>query len=135
MLGDLVSSRYPQVDTAFTDKGGYVCSGEEDEGEGEVLDEGDIKPRVSVKLDIGPLEEVEADLVEATLCANPVSMGLLVATWIYTTYSSAQQRVAGHSNCSPMYQSRTANSCSCSEQHASWKHDRLRSTFRSTFRS
>jgi hypothetical protein len=60
MLCHLVASSYAQVDTALANEGGDICGGEEDEGHREVLDEGDVKSRVAVELDIRAVEEVEA---------------------------------------------------------------------------
>lgn len=63
----LIVARDAQVDTALADKGGDVCGGEEDEGERQVLDEGDVEAVLASKLDVGALEEVQAGLEEATL--------------------------------------------------------------------
>lgn len=70
MLLDLVATGDSEVDAAFADEGGDVGRGQEDEREREVLDECDVQARVAVELDIGAVEEVEADLVEAALCAQ-----------------------------------------------------------------
>lgn len=59
MLLNLVPSGDAQVDSAFTDKGGDIGGGEEDEGNGEVLDESDVETVLAAELDIGTLKEVE----------------------------------------------------------------------------
>jgi len=38
MLGDLVAARDAQIDASFADEGGDVGGGQEDQGDGEVLD-------------------------------------------------------------------------------------------------
>jgi hypothetical protein len=72
VLGDLVAACDTEIDTTFAHEGGDVGGGEEDEGEREVLDEGDVKAGVPVELDVGPVEEIEACLVEAALCIGLV---------------------------------------------------------------
>jgi hypothetical protein len=54
--------------TSTTPVVAVVGGGEEDEREGEVFDERNVEARVAVELDVGAVEEVEADLVEAALC-------------------------------------------------------------------
>lgn len=68
VLFDLVAAGDSEVNAAFADEGGDVGGGEEDEREREVLDERNVEARVAVELDVGAVEEVEADLVEAALC-------------------------------------------------------------------
>jgi hypothetical protein len=68
VLFDLVAAGDSEVNTTFADEGGDVGGGEEDEREGEVFDERNVEARVAVELDVGAVEEVEADLVEAALC-------------------------------------------------------------------
>lgn len=70
MLFDLVTACDTQVDAAFADEGGDVGRGQEDKREREVLDQRDIEARVAVELDVGAVEEVEADLVETALCCG-----------------------------------------------------------------
>lgn len=43
MFCDLVATCDSEVDAAFTHKGRDVGCGQEDEGDGEVLDEGDVE--------------------------------------------------------------------------------------------
>ena len=68
MFCDLVPAGDAEVDTALADEGGDVGCREEDESNGEVLDEGDVEARVTVELDVGAGEEVEAGLLEAAFC-------------------------------------------------------------------
>jgi hypothetical protein len=70
VLFDLVTACDTQVDAALADEGGDVGRGQEDEREREVLDQRDVKARVAVELDVGAVEEVEADLVETALCCG-----------------------------------------------------------------
>ena len=67
VLGDLVTTGDAQIDTALRDEGGDVSGREEDQGDGEVLDEGDVQAAVSVELDVGALQQFDAGLVEAAL--------------------------------------------------------------------
>lgn len=70
MFCDLVAACDSEIDASFTDEGWDVCCGEEDECNGEVLDQGNVEARVAVELDVGALEQVEADLVKTALCAR-----------------------------------------------------------------
>lgn len=67
MFGDLVAACDTDVDAAFTDEGGDVSGGEEDEGDGEVFDEGDVKAGFTAELHVAAGEEVEGCLLEAAL--------------------------------------------------------------------
>lgn len=67
---DLVAASDSEVDTAFANECGDVGGREEDKREREVLDQGDVKARVTVELDIGAVEKVETDLVETALCCG-----------------------------------------------------------------
>ena len=67
MLCHLVSSSYAQINTTLSNEGGDIRGGEEYEGHGKVLNEGDIKTGVAVELDVRAVKEVEAYLVEAAL--------------------------------------------------------------------
>jgi hypothetical protein len=52
MLLNLVTAGDSQIDTALSDEGGDVGGGEEDQRKRVVLDEGNVKARVAVKLDV-----------------------------------------------------------------------------------
>lgn len=67
VLADLVPSRDSEVDAALPDKGRDIGGREEDEGNGEVLDEGEVEAVLASELDIGALEEIERGLIEASL--------------------------------------------------------------------
>lgn len=67
MLLDLVPARDTQVHTALTDKGGDVGSGQENESDGKVLDQGQVQAVLAAELDVGALKEVERGLVQAAL--------------------------------------------------------------------
>jgi hypothetical protein len=43
MFSHLVAARYAQVDAALANEGGDIGGREEDEGEGEVLDKGNVE--------------------------------------------------------------------------------------------
>jgi hypothetical protein len=62
VLLHLVVARDAQVDAALADEGGDVGGGEEDEGDGQVLDEGNVEAILTLELDVGALEEVQARL-------------------------------------------------------------------------
>lgn len=68
MLGDLVTACDTQVDAALTDEGGDVSGGEEDQGDGQVLDEGDVEAGFATELNIAAGEEVQGSLLETALC-------------------------------------------------------------------
>lgn len=67
VLGDLVAAGDTDVDATFTDEGGDVGSGEEDESDGKVLDEGDVEAGFAAELHVAAGEEVEGCLLEAAL--------------------------------------------------------------------
>jgi hypothetical protein len=63
----LIVARDAYIDTAFADKGGDICGGEEDKGNGQVLDQGNVQAILTPELDVGAFEEVQACLEETTL--------------------------------------------------------------------
>ena len=52
VLGDLVATRDAQVHAAFADERRDVGCGEEDQGDGQVLDEGDVEAGFAAELDV-----------------------------------------------------------------------------------
>lgn len=68
VLGDLVAAGDSQVDATLTHKGRDVGGGQEDEGNGQVLDQGNVEAAVAVELDVAAVEQVETGLVQAALC-------------------------------------------------------------------
>lgn len=68
MFRDLIPTRDAQVDFALSDESGDVGRGQEDQGDWEVFNEGNVEARVSVELNVGAGEEVEDWLLEAALC-------------------------------------------------------------------
>ena len=75
MLGDLISASYTEVDSTFTDKGGDIGGGEEDEGYGVVFDEGDVEAGFAAELNIGTSEKVESGLLETSLWSKADEWG------------------------------------------------------------
>ena len=67
MFGHLILACYTEIDSTFTDKGGDIGGGEEDEGYGVIFDEGDVEAGFAAELNIGPSEEVESGLLETSL--------------------------------------------------------------------
>lgn len=93
-----------QVDLALAYKGGNVGGGEEDEGDGEVLDKGDVEAVLTAELDVGALEEVEGGLLEAALWGVGGSVSALACYEAWgappafeeaQTYSWERRRAAG----------------------------------------
>lgn len=68
VLLHLVPARDAQVNLSFAYESGNVGRGEEDEGDGEVLDKGDVQAILAAELDVATLEEVESGSIEAALC-------------------------------------------------------------------
>lgn len=64
---DLVVAGNTQIDATLADKGRDIGGGEEDEGDGEVLDEGDVEAVFAAELDVGAFEEVESSGIETAL--------------------------------------------------------------------
>lgn len=58
VLGDLVEARDAEINLALADECGDIGGGEEDEGDGEVLDERDVEAVFTAELDVGSFEEV-----------------------------------------------------------------------------
>jgi hypothetical protein len=52
VLQNLVAAGDAQVDSSFPDEGRYVRGREEDQGNGQVLDQSDIKPAMAVEVDV-----------------------------------------------------------------------------------
>jgi hypothetical protein len=67
VLLHLVVARYAEVDAALADKGRDVGRGQEDEGDGQVLDQGYVQAVLAAELDVCAFEEVEGGLEEAAL--------------------------------------------------------------------
>lgn len=68
ILADLVEACDAEVHAALANKGRDISGGEEDEGNREVLDEGNVEAVFAAELDIGAFEEIERGLVQAALC-------------------------------------------------------------------
>lgn len=64
---DLVPASDAEVDTALADESRDIGGGEENQGDGEVLDEGNVEAVLAAELNIGALEEVQGGGIEATL--------------------------------------------------------------------
>lgn len=58
VLGDLVKARDAEINLALADECGDVGGGEENKGDGEVLDERDVEAVFAAELDVGSFEEV-----------------------------------------------------------------------------
>jgi hypothetical protein len=68
MFLNLVPSGDTEVATTLADEGWNVGGGEENQGNGEILDESDIKTVLTTELDVGALEEVQCGSIETALC-------------------------------------------------------------------
>lgn len=68
MLSDLVTTGDTQVDTALADEGRDVSGGQEDQGDGQVLDQRNVEAGFAAELDVTAGEEVESGLLETALC-------------------------------------------------------------------
>jgi hypothetical protein len=67
VLGDLVATSDTDVNATLTDEGGDIGGWQEDECDGQVLDQRDIKTSLATELDVGAGEEVEGCLLEPAL--------------------------------------------------------------------
>lgn len=67
MFGDLVAASDTDINAALTDEGGDVGGGQEDQGDGKVLDEGNVEAGFATKLNVRAGEEVEGCLLETAL--------------------------------------------------------------------
>lgn len=68
ILCDLIATGDTEIATTLRDESRDIRGGQEDEGDGEVLDESNVKARVSVELDVGTVEKLDTCLVKASLC-------------------------------------------------------------------
>lgn len=101
VLLDLIPSGNAKIDTAFADKGRYIGGGEEDEGNWEVLDKGDVEAVLATELDVGALKEVKRSVVETALCIARLATWLLwVRACLSHTHSWGRQRAGGLQDCS-----------------------------------
>ena len=73
MFRNLVAAGYAKIDAAFADKGGDIGSGEEDEGNVVVFDEGNVEAGFTAELNVRASQEVEGGLLEAALCGEAIS--------------------------------------------------------------
>lgn len=78
VLFNLIPARDSEVDAALADKRGDIGGGQEDEGDGQVLDEGNVEAVLSPELDVGALEQIQGRLVQSALC-NGERMETLVS--------------------------------------------------------
>ena len=93
MFGDLISACYTEIDSTFTDKGGDIGGGEEDEGYGVVFDEGDVEAGFAAELNIGTSEEVESGLLETSLWSKAdESGGRIGGEGDYSLFGTAKRR-------------------------------------------
>jgi hypothetical protein len=70
VLGDLVAASDTKITTTLRDEGRDVGGGKEDQGDGEVLDESNVKTRVSVELNVGTVKKLDTCLVKTSLCGK-----------------------------------------------------------------
>lgn len=78
VLPNLIPPRDSKIDAALADKRGDIGGGQEDEGDGEVLNEGNVEAVLSPELDVCALEQVQGRLVQSALC-NMARMETLVS--------------------------------------------------------
>ena len=79
VFGNLIAAGDTEINAALTDEGGDVCSGEEDEGDGEVLNQGNIQAGFAAELDITAGQKVQSGLLKTALCNGKegISPGLV----------------------------------------------------------
>ena len=70
VFGDLVATGDTEINTAFTDEGGDICGGKENEGDGKVLDQSDVQTGFATELDVAAGQEVQRGLLETALCSG-----------------------------------------------------------------
>lgn len=68
VLCDLITASDTEIATTLRDEGRDIRSGQEDESDREVLDEGDVETRVSVELNVGAVEKLDTCLMKTSLC-------------------------------------------------------------------
>jgi len=67
VLGDDIATSDAEIDSTLADECGNVGSREEDQGEREVLNQSDVEAVVTVELDVGAGEQLNACLIKAAL--------------------------------------------------------------------
>lgn len=67
MLGDLVAAGDTDINATLADESGDVGSGQEDQGNGKVLDESNVEAGFAAELDVSAGEKVEGCLLETAL--------------------------------------------------------------------
>ena len=83
MLGDLVAAGDSEIDAAFTDEGGDVSGGQEDQRDGQVLDQRDVETGFAAELDVTAGEEVEGCLLETSFCIVGFASSVLGALSLF----------------------------------------------------
>lgn len=80
VLGDLVAASDTKVDAALAHEGRDVGGRQEDQGDGKVLDQGDVEAGLAAELDVAAGEEVKGGLLQAALC---IKEAMLVCEWSF----------------------------------------------------
>jgi hypothetical protein len=70
ILCNLIATGDTEITTTLGDEGRDIGGGQEDEGDGEVLDESNVETRVSVELNVGTVKKLDTCLVKASLCSR-----------------------------------------------------------------
>lgn len=68
MLGNLIATSNTDVNATLANEGGNIGGRKEDKGDGEVLDQRNVKTGFAAELNIRTGEEVQSRLLKATLC-------------------------------------------------------------------
>jgi hypothetical protein len=68
VLLDLVPASNAEIDLAFANEGGDIGGGQEDEGDGVVLNEGDVEAVLAAELDVRALKQVQCSGIQTALC-------------------------------------------------------------------
>lgn len=68
MFSDLIAASDTQINAAFTDEGGDVGGGQEDQRNGQVLDQSDVEAGFAAELDVTAGEKVESCLLQTSFC-------------------------------------------------------------------
>ena len=96
VLGDNIAASDSKVDSALADEGGDVGGREEDQGQRQVLHQGDVETVVTVELDVGAGEQLDAGLVQAALLGDGEQEAVVQAADEVSQGGQGAAEAAGH---------------------------------------
>jgi hypothetical protein len=96
VLGNDIAASDSKVDSALADEGGDVGGREEDQGQRQVLHQGNVEAVVTVELDVGAGEQLDAGLVQTALFGHGEQEAVVQAADEVSQGGQGAAEAAGH---------------------------------------